>query len=99
MTDTVDLAELESLPGLPLCGSTGLGDAGAPVWSLEAMADVLAGLTGTSWVSAPPDVQLEMVRAIERLRSVLDGVELAVVEAVEARTPRGRTGGRRRRIS
>ena len=84
MTDTVDLAELESLPGLPLCGATGLGDAGAPVWSLEAMADVLAGLTGTSWVSAPAEVLLATVRAAERLRSVLDAVELAAVAAIDA---------------
>jgi hypothetical protein len=83
MTDTVDLTDLESLPGLPEWESTGLGDAGAPVWSLQAMTDVLRGLSGTSWGSAPAEVLLATVRAAEQLRSVLDAVELAAVAAID----------------
>ena len=83
MTDTVDLPDLGDLPGLAEWDSSGLGDAGAPVWSVEAMADVLAGMTGTSWGSAPAEVLLAVVRGCERLRSVLDAVELAAIAAVD----------------
>ncbi|MEO5711834.1 MAG: DUF222 domain-containing protein [Nocardioidaceae bacterium] len=92
MTDTMDRTDVAEVPVLEgwvpsLLDGSGVGEAGAPVWSVEAMADVLAdvlaGLTGTSWVSVPAEVLLATVRACERLRSRLDAVELAAIAAID----------------
>ena len=88
MTDVLDSADLASAPAVAgwvpsFLDGAGVGEVGAPVWSLEAMTEVLAALIGTSWVSVPAEVLLATVRAVERLRSVLDAVGLGAVAAID----------------
>ncbi|MEO5709436.1 MAG: DUF222 domain-containing protein [Nocardioidaceae bacterium] len=88
MTDVLDRTDLAAVPAVDgwvpsFLDGAGMGAAGAPVWSVEAIADVLAGLTSEAWGSVPAEVLLAMVRAAERLRSTLDAVELTVIAAID----------------
>jgi hypothetical protein len=59
---------------------------------LEEAARCVRGLGEMLWAARPPAELLETVRAVERLRSVLDAVELTVMVEVEA-TGAARTEG------
>ena len=63
-----------------------------PVQVLAAVTDTMQDLDDIAWELRPPEVMLAMVRCLERLRSVLDGVELSVVAGIEA-TQAARTDG------
>ncbi len=58
--------------------------AGSPVVVLEAVTAAVAGLGDTWWAARTPGELVGVVTGCERLRSVLDAVELAVVAEVEA---------------
>jgi hypothetical protein len=59
---------------------------------LAAVTDTMQDLDDIAWEHRPPEVMLAMVRSLERLRSVLDGIELSVVAGIEA-TQAARTDG------
>jgi hypothetical protein len=55
-----------------------------PVHVLAAVVDTMQDLDDIVWEHRPPAVMLAMVRSLERLRSVLDGIELSVVAGIES---------------
>ncbi len=57
---------------------------GLPVSVLAAVTDTVADLDDVLWAAKPPGVLLDTMRSLERLRSVLDGVELSVVAEIDA---------------
>jgi hypothetical protein len=56
-----------------------------PVRVITTVTGRVADLDDTWWVTKPPEVLLDMVRSLERLRSVVDLVELQVVAEIDAR--------------
>ena len=58
--------------------------AAAPAVVLGAVTAAVADLGATLWAARSPGELLDTVRAVERLRSVLDSVELGVVAEVDA---------------
>ena len=70
-------------------GGEGSGDewvaapADLPVRVLAVVADTLQDYDDIDWAGRPPAVQLAMLRSLERLRSVLDLVQLHVVAGIE----------------
>src|SRR6476619_4070465 len=63
-----------------------------PVRVTAAVVDTMQDLDDIAWEHRPPEVMLAMVRSLEHLRSVLDGIELSVVAGIEA-SQAGRTDG------
>jgi hypothetical protein len=55
-----------------------------PVSVLGAVTETVADLDDELWAAKPAGVLLDTVRALERLRSTLDAVELAVVAEIDA---------------
>jgi hypothetical protein len=54
-----------------------------PVRVLAVVTDTLQDYDDIDWAGRPPEVQLAMLRSLERLRSVLDVVQLRVVAGIE----------------
>ena len=89
MTDTVDHTDPRREPASDAWWADPRTDSLAgrqdrPVRVLEAATEAVADLAGTGWGCCPPEVLVSTVRAAERLRSVLDAVELSAIAELDA---------------
>jgi len=86
MTSTHDLGRLADPAAVAGAGADEwvAAPADLPVRVLAVLTDTLQDDDDIDWSSRPAPVQLAMLRSLERLRSVLDLVQLHVVAGIDA---------------
>ena len=86
MTSTHDLGRLADPAAVAGAGADEwvAAPADLPVRVLAVLTDTLQDYDDIDWAGRPPQVQLAMLRSLERLRSVLDLVQLHVVAGIDA---------------